>query len=126
MLDRLQRSHETQQRFVSDASHELRSPIAAIRQHAEVAQAHPDRTTVDELATTVLAEDLRMQCLVDDLLLLARSDEAGRRPAGYAGRPRRPGLRRSPTVALGDQPDDRHHRRCPPARSAATRPRWPG
>jgi signal transduction histidine kinase len=29
------------------------------------------------LATTVLAEDLRMQCLVDDLLLLARSDEAG-------------------------------------------------
>jgi signal transduction histidine kinase len=77
MLDRLQRSHESQQRFVSDASHELRSPIAAIRQHAEVAQAHPERTTVDELATTVLAEDLRMQCLVDDLLLLARSDEAG-------------------------------------------------
>ena len=77
MLDRLQRSHEAQQRFVADASHELRSPIAAIRQHTEVAQAHPGRTTVDELATTVLAEDLRMQCLVDDLLLLARSDEAG-------------------------------------------------
>ncbi|MFI7063814.1 sensor histidine kinase [Kribbella sp. NPDC050124] len=75
MLDRLQRSYESRQRFVSDASHELRSPIAAIRQHAEVARAHPDRVSVDELAETVLEEDLRMQRLVDDLLLLARSDE---------------------------------------------------
>jgi signal transduction histidine kinase len=75
MLDRLQRSHESRQRFVSDASHELRSPIASIRQHAEVAQAHPDSTSVSEFAATVLAEDLRMQQLVDDLLLLARSDE---------------------------------------------------
>jgi signal transduction histidine kinase len=75
MLDRLQRSQESRQRFVSDASHELRSPIAAIRQHAEVARAHPERTTVTELATTVLDEDVRMQGLVDDLLLLARSDE---------------------------------------------------
>ncbi len=75
MLDRLQRSHESRQRFVADASHELRSPIASIRQHAEVAHAHPDSTTVAELAATVLAEDLRMQQLVDDLLLLSRSDE---------------------------------------------------
>jgi signal transduction histidine kinase len=80
MLDRLQRSQESRQRFVSDASHELRSPIAAIRQHAEVAQKHPDRTAVSELAATVLAEDLRMQQLVDDLLLLARSDEAHTEP----------------------------------------------
>jgi signal transduction histidine kinase len=75
MLDRLQRSHEDQQRFVSDAAHELRSPIATIRQYAEVAAVHPDRTTPAELAATVLAEDVRMQHLVDDLLLLARSDE---------------------------------------------------
>jgi signal transduction histidine kinase len=75
MLDRLQRAHESQRRFVSDASHELRSPIASIRQHAEVAQAHPERTTVGELAETVVAEDARMQHLVDDLLLLARADE---------------------------------------------------
>jgi signal transduction histidine kinase len=80
MLDRLQRSQESQRRFVSDASHELRSPIAAIRQHAEVAQAHPGRTSVDELARTVLAEDLRMQHLVDDLLLLTRSDEKHTEP----------------------------------------------
>lgn len=82
MLDRLQRSQEIRQRFVSDASHELRSPIAAIRQHAEVAQAHPERTTVEELADTVLDEDLRLQRLVDDLLLLARSDEEPARSPG--------------------------------------------
>ena len=75
MLDRLQRAQDRQRRFTSDASHELRSPVATIRQHAEVALAHPDLTTVGELAGTVLAENLRVQALVDDLLLLARADE---------------------------------------------------
>lgn len=75
MLGRLDESAARQRRFVSDASHELRSPVSTIRQHAEVALAHPGRTTVPELAETVLAEDLRIERLVDDLLLLARSDE---------------------------------------------------
>ena len=75
MLDRLQRAQVRQRRLVSDASHELRSPVAAIRQHAEVALAHPDRTTTAELAATVLAEDLRLQRLAEDLLLLTRADE---------------------------------------------------
>jgi signal transduction histidine kinase len=75
MLERLDRSQLRQRRFVSDASHELRSPIASIRQHAEVALAHPEATDVRELAGTALAEDLRLQRLVDDLLLLARADE---------------------------------------------------
>jgi len=75
MLERLQRGHERQRRLVADASHELRSPVASIRQHAEVALAHPDRTTAAELAATVLAEDLRIQRLVEDMLLLARADE---------------------------------------------------
>jgi signal transduction histidine kinase len=75
MLDRLQRAQARQRRLVSDASHELRSPVAAIRQHAEVALAHPDRTTTAELAATVLAEDLRLQRLAEDLLLLTRADE---------------------------------------------------
>jgi hypothetical protein len=39
-----------------DLSHELRSPITTIRQHAEVALAHPDRMTAAELADVVLAE----------------------------------------------------------------------
>jgi signal transduction histidine kinase len=75
MLDRLQRAHERQRRFVADASHELRTPVAAVRQHAEVALAHPGGTSTAELARTVLAEDLRIQRLVEDLLLLARADE---------------------------------------------------
>jgi signal transduction histidine kinase len=75
MLDRLERSQSRQRRFVSDASHELRSPIAAIRQHAEVARAHPATTTGEALAGEVLAEAGRLQRLVDDLLVLARVDE---------------------------------------------------
>ena len=75
MLARLERAQARQRRLVADASHELRSPVAAIRQHAEVALAHPGRTTTTELAGTVLAEDLRLQRLAEDLLLLTHADE---------------------------------------------------
>ena len=75
MLARLEQAQARQRRLVADASHELRSPVATIRQHAEVALAHPDRTTTTELAATVLAEDLRLQRLAEDLLLLTRADE---------------------------------------------------
>jgi signal transduction histidine kinase len=75
MLGRLEQAQSRQRRFVSDASHELRSPVATIRQHAEVALAHPDQTTTTELASTVLAENSRTQRLVEDLLLLTRADE---------------------------------------------------
>jgi signal transduction histidine kinase len=75
MLGRLEDARNSQRRFVSDASHELRSPITTIRQHAEVALAHPDRMTAEELAEVVLAEELRIQRLVEDMLLLARADE---------------------------------------------------
>ncbi len=77
MLDRLDAAQRQQRRFVSDASHELRSPLSAIRQHAEVARAHPDRTSIDALTTEILAAEARLERLVDDLLLLARSDEGG-------------------------------------------------
>jgi signal transduction histidine kinase len=75
MLERLESARNSQRRFVSDASHELRSPITTIRQHAEVALAHPDRVAAPELAEVVLAEQQRMQQLVEDLLMLARADE---------------------------------------------------
>ncbi|UXN25336.1 HAMP domain-containing histidine kinase [Curtobacterium flaccumfaciens] len=77
MLDRLERSAESQRRFVSDASHELRSPIASIRQHAEVAVAHPERTEVADLADVVRSEAVRLQDLVTGLLELSRLDEGG-------------------------------------------------
>jgi signal transduction histidine kinase len=77
MLDRLEHSQDRQRSFVSDASHELRSPVAAIRQYAEVATAHPESISSADLAAAVLAENLRVQRLIEDLLLLARADEAG-------------------------------------------------
>jgi signal transduction histidine kinase len=75
MLGRLEAARAAQQRFVSDASHELRSPLATVRQHAELARLHPDRTSLAELADVVLAEGGRQQDLVDALLVLSRLDE---------------------------------------------------
>jgi len=75
MLDRLDAAATAQRRFVSDASHELRSPLATIRQHVELAQAHPDVTSIGELAEVVSEEGLRLQGIVESLLLLARLDE---------------------------------------------------
>ena len=75
MLGRLEEAHHRQRRFVSDASHELRSPVASIRQHAEIALSHPEGSTLRELADVVLEEDVRLQRIVEDLLLLTRIDE---------------------------------------------------
>ena len=75
MLARLESSQARQRRFVSDAAHELRSPVASIRQHTEVALTHPGDTAVGDLADVVHTENLRVEQLVDDLLLLARLDE---------------------------------------------------
>ena len=72
MLDRVQREDERRRQFVSDASHELRSPIATIRAQAEAAVTDDAQA---ELAGGVLAEAERMSVLVDDLLSLARHDE---------------------------------------------------
>jgi signal transduction histidine kinase len=76
MLARLEGAQRRQRRFVSDASHELRSPIASIRQHAEVATTGAS-ADARALAETVLPEIERLGSLVDDLLLLARLDEEG-------------------------------------------------
>jgi signal transduction histidine kinase len=79
MLDRIDEGQRLQRQFVSDASHELRSPLAVIRQAAEVARAHPDRLGTGALADDVLAEGERLEHLVGALLLLARleGDEPG-------------------------------------------------
>ncbi|HTC80078.1 MAG TPA: ATP-binding protein [Acidimicrobiia bacterium] len=82
MLDRLQRSAERQRRFVADASHELRSPLASTRAQLEVALSHPDPSGWEATAEDLLSENQRMERLVNDLLFLARSEE---RPAGLAG-----------------------------------------
>jgi signal transduction histidine kinase len=75
MLDRLEGSSQKQRQFVSDASHELRSPIASIRTNLEVALRHADHADWPAVAERALAEDARMEAMVTDLLDLARLDE---------------------------------------------------
>jgi signal transduction histidine kinase len=76
MLGRLEDAHTRQRQFIADASHELRSPLAGMRARLEVDLAHPE--TVDWTATEaeLLEDAIRLQRLVDDLLVLARSDGA--------------------------------------------------
>lgn len=83
MLARLEHSQAVQRRFISDASHELRSPLATMRQHAELGASYPDATSLHELSEVVIDEGERMQNLVEGLLLLARLDENHRPPRSW-------------------------------------------
>lgn len=75
MLDRLEESSQRQRRFVSDASHELRSPIATIRAQLEVAKRRGADADWSAVADRILAEDARLENAVTDLLDLARAEE---------------------------------------------------
>ncbi|MFC8723193.1 sensor histidine kinase, partial [Kitasatospora sp. NPDC057198] len=75
-LDRLEDAGQRQRRFIADASHELRSPIAVLRTQLEVALAHPDPELWPELLADALQDTIRLQDLAADLLLLARLDAA--------------------------------------------------
>lgn len=75
MLERLESSSARQRAFVSDASHELRSPVTTIRATLEVALRNRDRIDWPDVAHRVLQEDERMDRVVADLLELARIDE---------------------------------------------------
>jgi signal transduction histidine kinase len=75
VLDRLDASALRQRRFVADASHELRSPLASIQTQLEVALAHPELADWPVTAREVEQEVAKLQRTVDDLLLLARMDE---------------------------------------------------
>lgn len=77
MLARLEAGHLAQQQFLSDASHELRSPLATIISGLEVAEAHPELLDAELAVDTLLPEAHRMRVLIEDLLLLARADEQG-------------------------------------------------
>jgi signal transduction histidine kinase len=75
LLARLEAASERQRRFVSDASHELRSPLASLMAQVEVAGTHAETADWPAVARVVQEEGGRLSRLVDDLLLLARSDE---------------------------------------------------
>ena len=90
MLSRLQAAIEHERRFVADASHELRTPVALLRTELELALRRP--RSAEELKLAIrssLDETERLSRLADDLLLLARAEE-GSIP-----------LRREPTAAAG-------------------------
>lgn len=76
MLDRLASAQTAQRRFVSDASHELRSPLSTIGAALDVAELHPGQMATAELVALVRGQTGRLEHLVDDLLLLARTDDA--------------------------------------------------
>ncbi|WP_367124115.1 sensor histidine kinase [Streptomyces phytohabitans] len=95
-LAALETSVERQRRFVADASHELRSPIASLRTQLEVGAAHPELLDVDG----AVEDTVRLQGLAADLLLLARLD-AGERPG--AGRVPLAALVREELARRGDE-----------------------
>ncbi len=76
MLERLDRSFDSQQRFVANASHELRTPLTINRTLIEVALSKPDATeSLRQLGATLLAVNQRHERLIDGLLTLASSEQ---------------------------------------------------
>lgn len=75
LLDRLEAAQRAQRRFVADAGHELRSPLATLAVTLEMAQ----QRSVELRQAGLLDEVHRMSRIVEDLLLLARADEHGLR-----------------------------------------------
>ena len=76
MLDRINESYAAQARFVSDASHELRTPIAVIQGYANLLDrwGKEDEKTLSESVTAIKDEAGNMKDLVEQLLFLARGD----------------------------------------------------
>ncbi len=75
MLARLETSRQKQRAFVADAAHELRSPLTTMRTELEVAQRLGPAADWSATADDVLLDVERLSRLVDDLLLLARTDD---------------------------------------------------
>jgi two-component system OmpR family sensor kinase len=76
LLARLDASFEQQRRFMADASHELRTPIAIMRSEAEVALSEPDTSTRELRESIAIFRDetKRLTGIVEDLFMLARAD----------------------------------------------------
>ncbi|WP_432588375.1 HAMP domain-containing sensor histidine kinase [Streptomyces sp. HD1123-B1] len=102
-LDRLHRAMTRQRQFVADASHELRSPIAAVRAQLELAMARPHRTDWPSAVHKALQDTERLQAVASDLLLLARldaQDAPPRSPVGLRALAAEEARRHPGTVAL--------------------------
>lgn len=80
MLERLESSTLQQNRFLADASHELRSPVAGLLAQLDVAAAYPDRADTATLIPKLQSEAQRLQLVLDDLLFLSRSEAQRSQP----------------------------------------------
>lgn len=79
MLGRLERAYDDQRRFVADASHELRTPVAIVRGNVELLRSgHATQRDADESLAMIEAEAIRMTRLLDDLISLARLEGSPR------------------------------------------------
>ncbi|MFF7556351.1 sensor histidine kinase [Streptomyces olivaceus] len=74
MLDRLEGAFESQRRFVANASHELKTPLAVQRASIEVGLADPVTDGIAEVREDLLTANREAEQLINALLLLARSD----------------------------------------------------
>jgi two-component system OmpR family sensor kinase len=76
LLDRLDRSFERQRRFISDASHELRTPVSILRGEAEVALSQASRSPEEyrESLAVLHEEAQRLARIVEDMFTLTRAD----------------------------------------------------
>lgn len=77
MMDRIQSSHDKQKQFVSDASHELRTPISVIQGYINMLDrwGKDDKKILDESIEAIKNESKDMERLVNSLLFLARIDK---------------------------------------------------
>ena len=75
MLSRLENAKRSQQEFVSNASHELRSPLTTLLATIDRAADHPHATNWPEVTAVIQREGRRLNSLIDDLFWLARNDE---------------------------------------------------
>ncbi|WP_282800584.1 sensor histidine kinase [Lactococcus lactis] len=76
LLNRLNQKIENEQQFVSDASHELRTPVAAIRGHVNLLKRrwHEYPEIVDESLSYIDEESMRMKVLIENLLTISRGN----------------------------------------------------
>lgn len=81
MLDRIEDAFAEQRRFVSDASHELRTPVAVVRGNLDIALSPRVTPEVREESLHIVDDEVnRMQRLLEDMLSLARGGSSARRP----------------------------------------------
>lgn len=113
-LQRLEEAATAQRRFVADAAHELRSPLATLLAGLEVATAYPDRADWPAVVSAAGRQTQRLSGLTEELLLLARLD---------AGAPSAPAERFGLAALMGRLVEEYAERAGVPRRWISSSPR---